>query len=275
MELLQGITATLRFPPADTDPVAFDAAPKVTVTDAGGAVLLNGETAAADGAFWEVKLAGSKILAPTLLSIVWAGKVASEETLATVSAEVVGGFVCSLASIENKLSEAREATELANAREAASQEVEELCGLGFRPRYVRELRGSRGSQRLSLPRRGVQHIVSIALEGDALTEAELDDLVLDPVGIITRAERGGWPEGHNNIDVAYIYGEPLAAAVAPVRDYAAWLLTEAPADWQGRATSFTNEFGVTYAVVTPGVRGAQTPIPSVNAFIERYKQVLV
>jgi len=266
MELLRAVAAELRFPGPDEDPVTFAETPTVTVTrDSTGATVFEGpaeEHAGEDDdpTYYTVELSGSDLSEVDLLSAVWSDGNSSYTTYA----EVVGGFACSLKAIEAKYGEDDKSTEeIAAMRMAATRAIEGACGVAFRPRYGREVRDGSGTTELFLAAPQLQRVLSASVAGEDLA---LDDLTADPVGAIVSAS--SWPTGRLNVRVTYVHGyTDFSPAALPVRDLAAYLLTESPTDWNERATAVSNEFG-NYTLVVPGMRGASFPLPAVNAFVE-------
>lgn len=273
MEALRGAPATLRFPEHGGDPVELSE-PTVTITrDSDGEAVVEGAetTKGEEGGetFWTVELTGAQIPEVDVLKVVWSDESASY----TTHVEVVGGFVVSLAAIEAKLGE-KAAEELrVQKREIALREIERACGVAFRPRYAKELLDGTGSKRLLLPRREVTEVLAVEVGGTALSTEEVEALTLEPIGVVIRA--AGWPSGKSNVSITYVHGyDYFPPAETPVRDYAAYLLADRPSDYSERATQVSTDVA-TYSLVTPGMRGAQFPLPTVNAFVEQYMVPLV
>lgn len=272
MELLQGSGAVLRIPEADGDPIGFDSAPAIQVVrDSDGAAVSSGgvtQVGSGESAYWQSVLSPQSEV--DRLTATWTGDIAGVESSFTTFHEVVGGFVVSLAAIEAKLGSVASpnTAELFAAREQALREIEDACGaVVFRPRYEKERLHGDGSERLLLANKGLLRVIRVEVDEVALSEAELEALTLDGDGIVIR--ESGWQRGAE-IVVSYAYGLiNRPDAIGPVRDYAAYLLTPAPKDRNQRATSESTEQG-TYSLVTAGVRGAQFPLPAVNAFVERF-----
>ncbi len=275
MELLQNVAGTLRFPGPGDDPVAFSEAPKVTVTrhSDGSAIVTDKATTeeTEDGeTYFTLDLTGAQLAEVDLLTATWSDGSSSY----TTHAEVVGAFVTSLKAIKKKYSEGAADEDVEAAREVATSDIESACGVAFRPRYGKEILDGSGTKQLLLRQPRLLRVLSVAVAGKELTEEELEELTLDPVGMLVG--ESSWPEGRANIEVAYVHGfESFAPAELPVRDLAAYLLTESPTDWNERATSIQREDGYSYTLVTPGVRGASFPLPSVNAFVEANSYVSV
>lgn len=278
MEILRGVSTTIRFPLPGADAAPFqEKPPKVTGTrdSTGVALTLPAPSEKVEGGetFWELALSAAIALEVDILHLTWTDKKVGGNVYRQ-DVEVVGGFIVGVQEIKDKLGTDPSIDKVKTARMIASQEIEAACGMAFRQRYRKDLRSGKGRTRLRLSRRELSAVIRVEVSGVALSVEELAALSLDPSGVLERT--GYWPEGRSNVEVAYIYGlTAFSPACQPVKDYAAHLLSENPSDWAGRATSFTNEFGSTYQLVTPGVRGARFPIPSVNAFVGQFEEPLV
>jgi hypothetical protein len=274
VEVLRGVAATLRFPDVGGDPAAFTSAVTLTIVrDSDGSTVVSEGSATkveGDPDYWTYTLAAQDEV--DLLNVTWSDGASTY----TMQVEVVGGFVSPLSDIEAKLGEETDAPEyeLRAKREVALQEIENACGVAFRPRYAKETISGSGTNRLVLPHRQLLRVIAVEAGGVALSGAEVEALVIDPIGVVVR-DSGGWPAGRSNITVTYVHGYlSYVPAQLPVRDLAAYLLTTHPTDWNERATGFSGEMG-SYSLVTPGVRGARFPLPSVNAFVEQHGAPLV
>lgn len=260
MELHRGLRATLEFDEASTVTITRDSDGKAIVSEVATDEIEERHV---------LEVEGSLIPEVDVLTVTWTDEEGSHEK----EIDVVGGFVVSIADVKAKFGGEASDAEVSSMREIALREIEDACGVAFRQRYRRELLSGRGTTRLLLHERQVSRVLGVEVEGEALSEAEIEALTVDPLGVLIREE--GWPAGRSNVVATYVYGYTThTPAILPVRDYAAYLLTPSPTDWDGRATSKTNEDG-TFALVTPGVRGASFPLPVVNAFVERFATPMV
>lgn len=282
MELLKAAAASVRIPEYGGDPISFAAPPKVTVVrHSDGATIIDGEeaTKVEDGeeTYWVLSLTAANLSEVDLLTITWEGELEGDgEATYTTYAEVVGGYIVSLAKVQGKLDATNEKTsaELFEAREVALRDIEAACGVAFRARYGKEAVDGTGHKRLKLRQPQLQQVLSVSIDGEELSAEELEALTVDPAGILIRET--DWPEGASNVLVAYVHGfQGFPEAADLVRDLAAHRLSEYPTDWDERATSKHDEQGFTYTLVTAGVRGANFPLPSVNAFIKANRFVSV
>jgi hypothetical protein len=271
MELLRAVAAKLRLPAPGGDPVAFTEAPQVTITrDSDGTAILADIAATKveeEGAdvYFTVDLSGNDIAQVDQLTAVWT----DGSSTYTTYAEVVGGFLTSIAAIRRKLDEKWPSDDdLSAAREMASRSIEDACNVAFRSRYASATVAGTGSTRLLLPRPQLQEVLGITVDGQAL---DVSAIAVDPVGYLV----GATPWTQAELGVKYVHGyRGSEAAHLPVRDLAAHLLAKSPTDWNERATAVSNELG-SYSLVTPGVRGAMFPLPSVNAFVEENRYPVI
>jgi hypothetical protein len=269
-EIQRNITSSLRFPAYGDDPAVFTGAPKVTVTrDSDGTKILDAIEATEvaetedDIQHFVVDIKGTDIPEVDRLEVVW-----SDGTSAyTTWCEVVGGFLVSLRAIEKKadLTTARPTGEVVEAREMSLRGIEDACGVAFRRRYAREVLDGSGTNNLFLGNPRLVKILSVTVGGEAV---EVDTLGVDVAGVAVAPTT--WKRGQANVEVTYVHGYDFPLAALPVRDLAAFLLKPSPTDWNERATSATTG-DTTYALVTAGVRGADFPLPTVNAFVDSHR----
>jgi hypothetical protein len=269
-EIQRHLTASLRFPAYGDDPAVFTAAPKVTITrDSDGTEILaeveatKVEATGDDIEHFVVEVKGTDIPEVDRLSVVWSDGSSSYTTWC----EVVGGFVVSLRAIEKKadLDKAKPVEEVAEMREMALRAIEDACEVAFRPRYCREILSGSGTNKLFLGNPRPLAVLSVTVDGQ---EFDVSTLTLDPAGVLVAPT--SWRSG-GSVTVSYAHGyESFAHAALPVRDLAAYLLTPRPKDWNERATSRTDG-DTTYSLVTAGVRGAEFPLPTVNAFVDSHR----
>jgi hypothetical protein len=200
-----------------------------------------------------------------LLTATWAAEIDGDDVELEVQTEVVGGFLCSLEDAEASLDSSRTTEQLTEARRWAEEILEQACNVAFRPRYARETFDGDGSTDLLVPDPGLIEVLTAEIAGVAVT-----DFVVDPSGLIYR--EAGWRCGRRNIELTYLHGfstppeDVRRAAVRLARHY----LVPDPTDYDERSSSLSTEFG-TYVFTTPGVRGAETSLPEVNAVIQRYR----
>jgi hypothetical protein len=270
LELLKGVAAELRLPPPGGDPVAFTDAPRVTITRDSDGVAVVADIAATkreagDEVWFTVEISGTEIPQVDVLTAVWT----DGSSTYTTYAEVVGGFLTSIAAVKKKLDENWPGDdEFAGAREIASRSIEDACNVSFRPRYARATVAGSGSTRLLLPRPQLLELLGITVGGEPL---DISAIAVDSVGYLV----GASPWRQSELVVTYVHGyRNFPAADLPVRDLAAHLLAKDPTDWNERATAVSNELG-SYTLVTPGVRGALFPLPSVNAFVEENRYPVI
>lgn len=272
MEVLRAVAATLRIPEIGNDPVTFSGPVTVKVTrDSDGSTVAEEAAThvAGEDEHWTVTLSGTDLEQLDILTLSWS----DGSSTYTTTVEVVGGFVTSLSAIQDKLQKEGDDADAFTAREIALRAIEDACGVAFRPRYRKDTISGTGTGRLFLYSRMPRRILGVEIEGTALSAEEVEALTVDPIGLLIREQR--WPEGRSNIVVTYEHGySEYTSAKYPVRDLAAHYLSSNPTDWMDRATSYANDMA-SYTLVTPGVRGAQFPVPSVNAFVEQFASPLV
>lgn len=243
-----------------------DSPPTVVITrDSDGVQVFSGtatDDTSALGAYY-VTLTPANLPDVDLLRGTWTatvGGVGSQVT--TTQTDVVGGYLCTLEAISAAMvgETATTTALLIEARDLATQRIEEACDVAFVPRYSRETI-YRPISRQVLNHRRVTAILAYSVDNvtTAFTTLELN--------------RGGVVEGLTGSEVSVAYRHGFDSSPAPVTRacirLARHYLTTFIRDEDERATSISTD-EATYSLVTPGVRGAETSIPEVNAVIERF-----
>lgn len=250
---------------SDGVPATADGPPTVAVVrDSDGSVVAAGAVSDDGDGVYSSKIAPANNSQVDLLIATWTytrDSVAGQK--AVTYHEVVGGFLCTLAAIESAIS-GKTAVEKREARDWAEDKLESACEVAFRPRYFKDKRNGSGRNLLRLTWPKAHSLLSANLGGtDIAASVSVED-----TGFAYYAG-GLWTRGRKNAVVAYAHGNlrppaPVTrAAVKLARHYLAGNVR----DEDERATSMTADDGTFYSLVTPGVRGALTPIPEVNAVI--------
>lgn len=141
------------------------------------------------------------------------------------------------------------------ARDLATSRLEDECRCAFVPREKTEtVEAYNGTAILSMPL-----VISIEqIDGVAATGGPYPDGLIPLTGDGNHTVK--YTHGHEEVPV------PIKRAVLLlIQDY----LSIDPSDLDRRATSKVTEMA-SWALVTPGVRGAVFPIPEVNQIIKNY-----
>jgi hypothetical protein len=202
------------------------------------------------------------------LTVTW-----ESTTKGTVTAyvEVVGGFLFSVADAR-AVSPLQNTTTYPTAKIVAvrtlvEEAIEDACGVAFVPRYTRETLSGVGEADLPLNRARLRSIRSVSIDGETLASADLAEVGIHSARYINYPNH--WDQGYSNVIVGYEHGfdfPPARISRAAILLAKRWLV-EGPID--DRATSLITEDG-TFALTTPGLRGALFDLPEVNAAIEEY-----
>lgn len=263
-----GIVTEAAGVPADPSP----ASATVTITRADGTAIVTA-AAATHGAN------GSGEFSYTLpavdndrLDVLTAVWTSSLGTLTTVT-EIVGAFLFTTRELRAFDSDLADTTlypyaKVIDARNFAEQTLEDLCGVAFAPRYsIKDVSGD-GSTFITV-RSHVSAVRSLTVDGAAVSAATLDALRVDRDGTVYSP--GVFTTGFANYRIGYEHGHttvPERVKVAALILAKHYLLNN-PID--DRATSLSTEDG-TFALVTPGLGGAPTQFPEVNAVVKAYGQ---
>lgn len=262
--ILKGVSTNVRalITDAEGEPIATGTKVNVSVSfDSGGAPLTAEVETDSDGVATYTLPAQTSL---DLLTITWAGT----EFTFTTQEEIVGARICSLAAIQEDVSEGITDERLQTARDIAESILEDECGIAFRPRYRRDTLDGTGQRKLLLSRPSVIALRSVELGEEAL---EVGDLKVYPAGGSIWRE-GRWTEGAQNVSVTYEHGftAPPAQASRACALLARHIATKRLSNMDDRSTSYSTD-EATYTLITPGVRGMVTAIPEVNAFIEAWQ----
>ena len=203
-----------------------------------------------------------------LLTVTWTTQ---NFGVAVTYVEVVGGFLFSVADAR-AISPLNNTTTYPTAKIVAvrtlvEEAIEDACGVAFVPRYRRETLSGLGEPDLPLGRAQIRSVRTASIDGEALSSDDLE-LVL-PHSTRYLNYENNWDTGYGNVIVGYEHGfdfPPARITRAALMLAKRWLV-EGPID--DRATSLITEDG-TFALVTPGLRGALFDVPEVNAAIEEY-----
>lgn len=267
--VLRGVPTNIRalIVDADGEPLK-DKAVTVTVTkdSTGAAVVTDAEAGKTDAS----GIATYKLAAQATLDRFNATWTCEGGTYRTVE-ESVGLRLCSLAQVEEDVSETLSAETKRLARDAAEQFLEDECGVAWRPRYAHETVDGTGQHKLYLPHPKLTSVRSVTIhegsEETTLTAGELEALRIYDEGCIWREE--AWPAGSKNVEVVYEHGfaNPPGAARRCAALLARHIATKRPSNLDDRATSYATD-EASYTLITAGLRGNLTALPEVNAFLQ-------
>lgn len=151
-------------------------------------------------------------------------------------------------------------------RDYAEARFERAARVAFVPRAVSEtLIGGGGRLLLLAATVEVGRLTDVAIDGAALTEAQVDAIVVRKFGALERADL--WPDG-SEIVVDYVHG--YEAPPEPVKGAVMMLTAEKalPSTIPARATSINTDLG-SYRI-SQADRTGRTGIPEVDAVIAQF-----
>lgn len=263
--LVKDLPGEITCPGPGGDLVEFDSPPTVTVRrdSTGDEILTNAATTEDDGVF---KATVPAVDTPDGLIAAWKGEINSHPAEVTTRHEVYGRHIIGIRGILEELDRVGQAPiataeEIQEKRDLAENRMEDACGVAFRPRYARATVEGRGRPNLLMPRPRLLEVISI--DGEPVT-------VPPNIAGEIRSERR-WTGIY---EVAWIHGyeTPPASVTAAVRQLTVHYLLVDPDDLDGRATFKSNEIA-SWALVTPGVKGARFPIPEVNEVVSEFAYI--
>lgn len=205
-------------------------------------------------------------------TVTWSATVATIARTFTSRYEVVGAhyfdiqdlrsFSESIAENPSRYSGAR----IREARDTAAERLEHECYLSFVPRLARRTVTGSGRRLLLLPHNAVTAVYSVAIDGEELTQEQVEALRVEDYGL-TAEDGDVWPQG---VDVSVVYQHGLDFPEDSVRRAAMILAVDylVPAAIPARALSESTDIGtIRYSVAG---RDGATGIPEVDAVIARY-----
>lgn len=287
--ILKGSAGTLRHT-FEIDETPTDSTTTVTyaVVDAAGAAVTSGNATSEGAGTYSFVLAAQAAL--KALTISWTGTVGGSSTTQSTGAEIVGGFLFSLA--QGRASDDTFADtdlyppqDLAAGRLEVEVECENICDLGFVPRYDRVVLDGSGTGELllkhSAPYRSVAEVrtirsVSMADSVDgtfvAFTAGQLADLAVTADGKLVRTGGNSFTEGRRNVIIEFEYGldRPPPDLVTAAKTRLRTVLNTNKSGIADRTTSFTAAEGGTYRLDMPGP--FKTGLPYVDAAYGRYSR---
>lgn len=268
--VLTGSDAKIRNTFTDADGAAtVPTSPKVTIVrDSDGKSIETAQAATSEGSgVVSFTLDGEDIPSVDLLTATWSAGVGFAPV---TEVAVVGGFMCSLEAIAEQIEAGGGENTPASAglralREKAEERLEHICGVAFRPSYVRETRYLVGVETLLLKRPRATEVLSVTLDGtDISEEVTLED------GCLRREDCGAMT---GLLNIAYVHGWescPDDMSVACAQLAAAYNESSSTAGIS-RFREDDQEFWLT----VPGASGAETNLPDVNAAIQAYRYIQV
>jgi hypothetical protein len=257
-----------------SDGVATDPSPAtatVTITRDNGTAVVTAQAATrtAAGVFTYTVTPTHTALLDTW-DVAWTATSGGQAQTFTDIVEVAGGVLFTLAQARALLplndTEKYTTAKLVEARTMVESALEDACGVAFVPRYAKQTFSGSGMTTLLLPPR-VRAIRSASNEGVAVSAPYLATMRMLASGELYYPSVFG--AGFANYEVAFEWGydyPPPRVSQAALTWAKNWLV-KGPID--ERWTSMTSEDG-TYAMSTPGMRGANSGLPEVDQVIHEY-----
>lgn len=253
-----------------------DGAVTVVATSADGTELANEQAdddVASDGKYeWTMPPQADL----TRLTMKWTGTFSGTQVTATTYAEIVGGFLFTLAEARAfKTSLANEVkypnSTIIDVREEIAQLFENFCRVSFIPRYRRDVLDGDGKRAIYLPRREVRTIQSLTEDGTALTDGT--DYYSYENGRLARWNATWSNLTPKNVVVDYEHGFEIPPG--PIVRCALIVLEDliVGSDIFNRAVSQTDEAGTIRLSYADDARNRPTGIPWVDARLNEYLDV--
>lgn len=202
----------------------------------------------------------------------------------TTDVEIVGDLLFTVAEARawpnSKVSDAEKypAAVLERERARITDWFQRICHVAFVPRGKQIELSGQGRCHLWLPDLRVLRVQAVEVrEGTAwvpFTQDELDDLIVERSGRLTRATGTPFPVGHSNVRVRYEHGHDRCPA--EIRRAALLTLMDdvGTAPVSRRATQVVSPTSTEY-LWTPGMRGSSVALPDVHAILEQFDERIV
>ena len=254
------------------DEVATDAAAAVTVT----VKRLDGTDAGSGTATHTTPGMYTYALTPSAQldtwTVDWSGSIAGTTVVARDIVEICGDFLFGLGEVRTdmKIPVTVTPATLAQKRTQVEQSAENICQIGFVPRFERQKLSGNNTALLGMKRRFIRAVRAVTVGGIAWAAPDVAALGFNDDGMIIRPGGALWPAGAGNILVEYEYG--LDYPPEDVRDAAKLhlrsVLNRSSSGVPDRALSFTVADGGVYRLSTPS--RYKTGISDIDGVYERY-----
>jgi hypothetical protein len=260
---------------------AADAAVTTLITNPSGATVSTGTATHGAGGVYTYVLPPQADVAS--LTVKWTGAFGGVTQSLQFYVDIVGAVLFTIADARafGKTTDLANATTypdqmIADARARVTDLFRRYCGVSFIPRYDHWQFDGRFQEALYIPNaKRVSKLLSVTINGVALSAPDLALCVLQPSGILYRSASyyGFWSSWQrNSIDVEYEHGwqqpPPQISRAALVTVWAE-LTTSQLAD---RFMSMQNEFGITRQSTPDWGAGRPTGILSVDSVLNAYCQ---
>jgi hypothetical protein len=210
------------------------------------------------------------------LTVEWAGEWAGVAQQIETAVEIVGSQLFTVAQLrdfdDRKLASTTYSDDLLAAkRDEITDFFEQVCNVSFIRRYSRDLIAGEYRRTAYLMRRRPVKLLTVEINGQALTSDEITEIVLYDSGKIERQGPFPYnPVNGRNVIVGYEYGWPVppARVVTAALVLARYELTTS--DIGDRTLSVSNDLGVVRLSV-PGEK-YPTGIPVVDAELSQYDE---
>lgn len=271
--IVQGLSATLSHT-FFADGVATNPSPDaatVTITrDDGTAVVTAQPTTEAGTGIVSYTVTPTHTALLDTWTVGWTATFGGLSQTFTDIVEVAGGVLFTLAQARalkplDSLT-AYTTAQISEARTMVETALEDACGVAFVPRYAKGTFSGSGTSTMLMPPR-IRSVRSASNEGVAVSAPYLATMRMLPTGELYYPSI--WGSGFANYEIAYEWGydypPPRVSQAALL--WCKNFLVKGPID--DRTTSVVSEDG-TFALSTPGMRGAMVGIPEVDAVIDQY-----
>lgn len=269
-------TVTMTFYNGSTA-VNADTPPTVTITKADGTTLTSGTASGPTSNVYSFIIPAQTNL--NFLTVTWAGAVSGQAVTVTSYAEIVGGFLFSLAELrgfDSQITTTRfPDAKLIEERLSVEAEFEDITKRSFTPRFYREAYADVADGYIVLQKPEAHAITKLTVDGvDRLSWVTANYIRYDPYDprALTLTPEALGLLYATQVTIEYEYGlkqVPRKVRDAGIKRAKINLLGQNSAIDERATTLSTPEFG-TMTLATPGRSGFQTGIPDIDVILSRW-----
>lgn len=263
-------TLTYSVTDADGNSTTVTPAPTVTIADDAGVVIVSSASTTLSSGAYAYTLSTSVRNALGVYDATYTYTQGGQSVSITKQFEVVGSHLFEIAELrafDEALADetAYPSAKLAQAREDATERLENAADVAFTVRVTRQILSGDGTTKLLLPHSDIVELYEAWIDG---VEVDLADVEVKPEGILVYAT--GWAYGTNNVEVRYSHGYEVTPE--PVKRAAKMLAVEyvVTSALPARATSQSTDVGDFRIAIANVDAGRDTGIPEVDAVISRF-----
>ena len=249
----------------------------VGIVDTHGNTIVSSGTATTSSStgVYEVTLAAQADLKRLITT--WSGTFSTAMTFLTQH-EVVGGFYVTPIEVRNMDSISGETStfptaDIVESITWATKVIDDYTGASWTYRYQRDVLDGTGTDSIKLTKMFPRKLISVTIDGTALSSSERNDIALHESGVIVRGDGVfEFTEPGRKVVVEYEHGvdeTPPPDIAWAAKTLARYHLIDQLSRIPDRALSISSEFG-NIQLAQPGMN-RPTPLPEINTILNRHR----